>query len=228
MNQGQSEKKHNYLPLILIVEDDPDTQCIYADYLGCNGYRTLAASSGEEALALAQDYPPDLALLDIIMPGISGRVVAARLREQYPGIGIVFITAVRCIELAVKEMRQGALDYLVKPVRLSQLLETINEAWAVCRENARVQLGDLTIDMRENRATRAGNPVPLTPMEGKLLTCLARQLGQVTSYEKLWQMVWGCTGTPDKNLIQRTASNLRAKVGRGQLTCIWGQGYRLG
>lgn len=110
-----------HTPLILIVEDDEDARTIYSDALTHNGYCTLVATNGKEALVLAKAHPPDLALLDIMMPGMSGREVAAWLREHHPEVKIIFVTALDSIEVAVEEMHRGAFYYLNKPVRPQRL-----------------------------------------------------------------------------------------------------------
>ena len=222
---GMFDQTHT--PLILIVEDDRDASTIYADYLTHNGYPTQVAANGEEALALAKAHPPDLALVDIVMPGISGREVTAWLREHHPEVKIIFVTVLDSVETAVEEMRRGAFYYLTKPVRPRRLLEIVEMAWAACRASAQVRVEDLVIDLREGQATLKGEPVPLTALESKLLTCLAQRQGQETSYGNLWRKVWGCSGPPDKGLIQRAASRLREKLGKEWIVCVRGQGYRL-
>ena len=224
----QSEPVQTRVPLILIVEDDRDARTIYSDYLTHSGYRTLVAASGKEALALAKAHPPDLALVDIVMPGMSGREVAAWLREHQPEVKIIFITAFGSTELAVEEMHRGAFYYLTKPVRPSRVLEVVEEAWTAYRVSDQVRVEDLTVDLRGEQATVEGEAVPLTSREDKLLTCLARRRGRETSYDELWRAAWDYSGPLNKGLIQRTVSNLRAKVGKDKITCVWGHGYRLG
>ncbi|MDY7078421.1 MAG: response regulator transcription factor [Chloroflexota bacterium] len=224
----QSEPIQTRVPLILIVEDDQDARTIYSDHLTYNGYRTLVAASGEEALALAKAHPPDVALVDVRLPGMSGQEMTAWLKEHQPEVKIILITAFGSTELAVEEMHRGAFYYLTKPVRPSRVLEVVEEAWAAYRASAQVRVGDLVVDLREGRATVEGEAVPLTLQESKLLVCLVRRRGREASYEELWQEVWDYTGPPDKGLIQRAVSNLRRKVGQGKIKCVWGRGYRLG
>jgi len=227
--QEQDKRLQARTPLILIVEDDEDARTIYSDYLSRHGYRTLAAASGEEGLALAEAHPLDLALLDIMMPGMSGREVAAWLRKNYPKVEIIFITALISTAVAVEEMHRGAFYYLTKPVSLRQLLEIVQKAWATRRTRSQVRAGDLVVDLRRGQATLEGEPVPLTPQESEVLVYLARRRGEVASYEDLWEEVWGYYGPPNQGLIQRTVSNLRGKVGsKGKIACVWGRGYRLG
>ena len=226
--QIQGRPAQTRTPLILIVEDDRDARTIYSDFLTHSGYRTLVAANGEEALALAKAHPPDLALVDIMMPGMSGWEVATWLKEHCPEVKTIFVTALDSVDLAVEAIRRGGFYYLVKPVRPSRVLGVVEEAWTACRANAQVRVEDLVIDLREGRATLEGEPVSLTSRESELLTCLARRRGRETSYDELWREVWNCPDPPDKGLVQRTVSNLRRKVGQGKIKCVWGYGYRLG
>ena len=222
--QEQGELPRAPTPLILVVEDDDDTRTIYSDYLTHHGYRTLPAAKGEEALALAKAHSPDVALVDVRLPRMSGQEVAAWLREHQPEMKIIFVTVVASLDVAVEEMRRGAFYYLTKPVKLQQLLVTVEEA---CRTNTRVRVGNLVVDLREGQATLEGKPVPLTALEGKLLTCLACHRGRVTSYDELWQEVWGYDSLPDKRVIHKALSRLREKIGRDRLVCIRRRGYML-
>ena len=157
---------------------------------------------------------------------MSGREVAAWLREHYPAVKIIFVTALDAVKVAVEEMHRGAFYYLTKPVRPRRLLEVVERAWAACQASAQVRVEDLIVDLREGQATLKGEPVPLTTLESKLLGCLARR--REMSYDELWQEVWGYANPVDKGLIQRTVSNLRAKVGQDKIECLRGRGYRLG
>jgi DNA-binding response OmpR family regulator len=225
--RAQGKSLQTRTPLVLIVEDDRDASTIYSGFLAHYGYRTLVAANGKEALTLAKVHSPDLALVDIMMPGMSGREVAAWLRKHYPEVVLIFVTAVDEVDVVVEEMHRGAFYYLTKPVSPSRVLEVVERAWAACRASDQVRVGDLVVDLREGRATVEGEAVPLTLQESKLLVCLARRRGREASYEELWQEVWEYTGPPDKGLIQRAISNLRRKVGQGRIKCVWGRGYRL-
>ncbi len=222
---GKFNRTHT--PLILIIEDDGDVSAMYSDFLTHNGYRTVVATNGKEALTLAKVHSPNLALVDIVMPGMSGREVAAWLRVHHPETKIIFVTALNSVEVAVEEMHQGAFYYLTKPVRLQRLLETAVRAWSVCQAGTLVEVGDLVIDQQRSQVTRKGRTVPLTMLESRLLTCLVQCQGQETSYDDLWREVWDYDGSPDRGLIQRAMSRLREKLDEEQIVCVRGLGYRL-
>ena len=122
--------------LILIADDDMDTRTILVDYLSHRGYEVAAARDGNEALELAKAWPPDLALLDVMMPGRSGVGLASLLKELYPDIQVIIITAYGSIGLAVEAMQKGAFCYLTKPIRLQQLLKTIQDVMNADEESS--------------------------------------------------------------------------------------------
>lgn len=119
---------------ILIADDDPDVRSIFGDYLIHAGYSVQTAADGDRALEMAAQSPPDIALVDVMMPGPSGMVLAARLMELYPDVIVIIITAYSSINLAIEVIQKGAYGYLVKPVRPKQLLDRIEEAWKSSRK----------------------------------------------------------------------------------------------
>ena len=120
---------------VLIADDDPDVRRIFGDYLTFAGYSVQTAADGDQALVLAAQTPPDIALLDVMMPGPSGMTLATRLMEQFPDVIVIIITAYSSISLAIEVMQKGAYGYLVKPVRPTQLLDRLEEAWKTSRRN---------------------------------------------------------------------------------------------
>lgn len=124
------DKRH-----VLIADDDPDVRRIFGDYLTYAGFNVQTAADGDEALALAAQMPPDIALLDVMMPGPSGMVLATQLMEKFPNVIVIIITAYSSINLAIEVMQKGAYGYMIKPVRPRQILERIEEAWRASRGN---------------------------------------------------------------------------------------------
>jgi two-component system nitrate/nitrite response regulator NarL len=115
-------------PCVLVADDHQDTRNMLTHGLRCIGCDVLAADCGKEALRLAAAHHPDLALLDVVMPGPSGMQLAALLREQDPAIEIVIVTAHSSVEHAVEAMRRGACYYMSKPLNMSKLLAVVEEA----------------------------------------------------------------------------------------------------
>lgn len=222
------DTQNSSVPVVLIVDDDVDTCDILYDLLGAHGYQCHVAHDGETALSLAGTHPLDVVVLDIILPDCSGLEVLAELKTLRPEMEVVMLTVMDEADSAKEAMRDGAFDYLVKVSSIQQILAVVNEAWASRQANAQVCLEDLNIDLRAEVVTVAGKPTELTPTEWAVLTCLIRQRGEIVQYTDLWQAVWSENTPPDINLIQRTVSNLRQKVGESCIENVWGRGYRLG
>ncbi|MBN1874205.1 MAG: response regulator transcription factor [Anaerolineae bacterium] len=118
-----------HIPNILVADDDPDLRRIMIDYLMDCGYRVWSASDGEQVLALARENSIDFALLDVVMPKISGVELIVPLRLIHPGVIIILLTAYGTIPQAVEALRLGAFDYLEKPLQLERMQEIIERAW---------------------------------------------------------------------------------------------------
>ncbi len=133
---------------ILIADDDPDARTILTDSLTHRGYEVWAACDGQQALALAKAHPVDVALLDVVMPGLSDVELISPLRSLQPGIVIILLTAYGAIPQAVEAIKLGAFDYLEKPLQPKRVRAAIERAWAA-RQASVLTLGDLTRRERE-------------------------------------------------------------------------------
>jgi DNA-binding response OmpR family regulator len=186
------------------------------------------AGDGEAALTLARTHPLDVVVLDILLPGCSGLEVLVQLKALQPEAEVVMFTVLDEAEPAKEALRDGAFDYLVKSPSIRQILAVINKAWAARQARTQVCLADLHVDLRAGVAMVAGEPVELTSREWAVLSFLAQRCGEIVEYADLWRAVWSTCTPPARNLIQRTVSNLRAKVGEACIQNVRGQGYRLG
>jgi len=165
------------------------------------------------------------ALVDVRMPGPSGMALTERLKELWPEMEIIIITAYGSITNAASAVRRGAFHYLPKPLSPQQVQAVVEEALEAQR--ARVRVGEWVVDLREGHVTSKGKLAPLTTLEERLLVCLARRGDRVVSYEDLWCQVWSYDGPPDKGAIHKVASRLREKVGQEWIVAVRGRGYRL-
>ena len=181
---------------ILIVEDEADLSEMLRYNLEAEGFRVVAAASGDEAVERIRDGVPDLILLDWMLPGMSGIELCRRWRakEETTRTPIIMLTARGEEEERVRGLATGADDYVVKPFSIPELLARIN---ALLRRSspqlvtAVLKAGDLELDRTSHRVRRGGREVHLGPTEYRLLEYLMRHPGRVYSREQLLDGVWG-------------------------------------
>jgi phosphate regulon transcriptional regulator PhoB len=221
---------------VLIVEDEPDIRDLLVFHLEREGYQVTKCRSGEEAVRLAQAAPPDLLLLDVMLPEMDGLEVCRRLRRDphTQAIPIVMLTA-RGDEMdRVLGLELGADDYVVKPFSPRELVARIRAVLRRARPSpgtAPVAVGGLTIDAAAHTVTVGGVPVALTRREFDLLRALIEARGRVLSREFLLDHVWGYTaaGEIESRTVDVHVRRLRQKLGvEGQrIGTVTGVGYRL-
>jgi len=181
---------------ILVVDDEPTLRETLAENLESDGFRVVTAADGREALARFHESAPDLILLDLMLPEISGIEVCRAIRRE-SGVPILMLTA-RDSELdKVVGLELGADDYVTKPFGLRELLARVR---ALIRRADRpgapetgesVQLGRVTVDLAGHRVLREGQPIAVKPKAFELLVFLLRNPGQVFTRDQLLQRVWG-------------------------------------
>ena len=200
---------------ILVVEDEAFTRQLVSVALQATGYRVSDAADGESALRAARDEQPDLALLDVKLPGIDGWELCRRLRETRE-LPVIFLTALGDDEDIVKGLRAGGDDYLVKPFSPAVLVARVE---AVLRRTAgpRAQtltLGALNVDLGSGKVERDGRTITLTATELKILTTLARQPGTMVSAQQLVAEIQGhhITEREARPLMKVHVRNLRQKI----------------
>jgi two-component system, OmpR family, response regulator ResD len=236
---------------VLVVDDEPTIGEIVARYLERAGYSTRIASDGPQALALSAQSPPDLVVLDIMLPGIDGLEVMRRLREPEgsPGARVILLTARGREAERIVGLRRGADDYVVKPFSPGELVARVEAVLRRERPAAGVaaQVGDLAPalqfdGLRVEPATRrvlAGGREPtggerelsLTVREFDLLAFLARHAGQVFSRDRLMELVWQLPDYTDSSTVTVHIRRLRAKIEPDPerpryIQTVWGVGYR--
>jgi DNA-binding response OmpR family regulator len=227
---------------ILVVDDTPQNIRLLEAVLTPRGYRVVAAGSGAEALAAIAAAPPDLVLLDVVMPGMDGYEVCRRLREDPATrlLPVVMITASGDQE-KVDAIEAGADDFVAKPFNPAELLARIETALRRAAPTprtepagptARQQLDGLVIDHERCRATVDGAPLALTPTEYRLLRALASRPGTVIPREELAESVWGYHDYGVGRSLDVHMRRLRGKLNAGGATApslltARGFGYRL-
>jgi DNA-binding response OmpR family regulator len=220
---------------ILVVDDDTTVSEILSRYLVREGYDVDSVADGEVALRRTKSHPPDLILLDLMLPGMSGLDVCRRVRK-FSGVPIIMLTARGEENERVFGLRLGADDYVVKPfsprevaARVTSVLRRTN-GLGKNQEIETINAGRLGLDVRARSATVDGRAVELTAREFDLLCFLARQPHQVFRRAQLLEAVWGYT-IGDTATVTVHVRRLRAKIevdpARPKLIeTVWGIGYR--
>jgi DNA-binding response OmpR family regulator len=225
---------------ILVVEDDPATRTFLADNLTADGYEVLACDCARDALSLLEAKTPDLLLLDLGLPDLSGLEVLRRVREadgvtsrMDPGTPVLLLTG-RAGEIdRVRGFERGADDYLGKPFGYAELRARIHAVLRRTRARrslGRIRAGALEIDPVSHRVLLRGEPVELSAKEFALLRVLAVEPARVWSKEDLLRTVWGFRSMGRTRTVDSHACRLRRKLGvHGDryIVNVWGVGYRL-
>jgi DNA-binding response OmpR family regulator len=203
---------------ILIVDDDLQLLQLVALNLELEGYAVLLASDGLQALSQIETHAPDLVLLDVMMPRMSGFAVCHRVRE-FSTVPIIIITAQGRSQDKVRGLDLGADDYLTKPLNMDELLARVRAVLrrAQVTEDERalrtaMTIGDLTIDFGQQLVLMAGRKVVLTPTEYRLLADLARNAGRIVPQDLLLERVWGKEYVGEHHMLQVNINRLRHKL----------------
>lgn len=219
---------------MLVVDDDPTLLEIAATYLMAAGGVVDTAADSVVALELAASRPPDLVVLDRMIPGVDGLTVARRLRET-SAVPIIMLTALGEPEHRIEGLEAGADDYLAKPFSPRELVlraeNLVRRAHPAGASGGDVSLGRLRIDAERHVVTLDGTDLALTARELDLLAYLARRPGRTVSREQLLAEVWGWT-VGDVSTITVHVRRLREKIEADAaapeiIATVWGVGYRL-
>ena len=215
---------------ILIIDDDAAIGNLEQEVLERAGYAVLRAYSGTEALLLLKDSRPDLVLLDLMLPGLSGEEVLPQLQ----GISVIVVSAKTAVQDKVGLLLGGAADYLTKPFDTKELLARVAVR---LREAARSPLaaiyacGSLTLDTASHEVRAAGTPVSLTRTEYAILKLLMQNPGQVITKSVMLDRISLDTQDCTESSLKQHVSNLRRKLrdvgGEDTIESVWGIGFRL-
>lgn len=221
---------------ILVVEDDPIIRQTVDYALRRAGFTTRTSGDGVEALGMAQNDPPDLILLDLMLPGINGFEFADRIRRTDSEVAIVMVTALSQEGDKVRGLDAGADDYITKPFSTEELLARVRANLRRVRERAIIQtdetieIGDLIIEPSQLRVKVAGIPVKLRLKEFQLLVALARDPGRLLTRQRLAREVWGYDHLASSRTIDVHIRRLRQAVEDDSsftyIHTVHGAGYR--
>jgi DNA-binding response OmpR family regulator len=222
--EGKNHERETAMPAkkttILVADDDAQILRLVTRNLQLEGYQTLTATNGQEALEQIEAKTPDAVLLDVMMPKLDGFAVCERVRE-FSTVPIVLITARGQEQDKIRGLDLGADDYLTKPFSVDELLARVR---AVLRRSAfgaadqaqqtvsTATLGEISIDYAQHQVTRAGQPIDLTPIEYRLFTYLAQNAGRVLTQNMLLEHVWGAEYSGEHHMLQVNINRLRRKI----------------
>lgn len=223
---------------ILIVEDDNDINHMLCELLSNQGYETSSAFSGTEALLYIERETPAAVILDLMLPGMTGEELLARIKEIDEGISVIISSAKDDVHTRVELLRAGADDYVVKPFDTEELLARLE---AVLRRNGRRSSGenaesltykDIVMEPEDFRITVSGEEITLTRREYLILELLIRNPGKVFTKNNIYESVWNEEYLGEDNAVNVHISNIRqklAKVNSGEtyIQTVWGIGFKM-
>jgi DNA-binding response OmpR family regulator len=218
---------------ILVVDDDPSVSSVLKRGLAYEGFAVDTAASGSEGLAAARERPPDLVILDVMMPGLDGWEVLKRLRAADSQLPILMLTAREAPSDEIKGLETGADDYVTKPFTFEVLAARVRAALRRRQADQAdvLRFEGLVLDTGTRRATRAGREMDLTSTEYDLLHLFLQHPRRVLPKEFLMERVWGYDFGGNANIVEVYVKQLRQKLeaaGEQRLIhTLRGQGYVL-
>ena len=220
-------------PLILIAEDDADIRALLRLYLEGDGFRVLEAEDGTAALVLAREHAPDMAILDIMMPGMNGFELTRALRK-YSEIPILILSAKSQDNDKILGLNLGADDYIAKPFNPLEIVARVKAQLRSAARNSSdiITVRELSLDTAAFQLTKSGVPIPLTPMEYKILALLMRSPGRIFTKIQLYEGAIGNYFEGDDNTMMVHISKLREKIeddprNPRYIITVRGLGYKL-
>jgi DNA-binding response OmpR family regulator len=219
---------------VLVVDDEPIVREVVVRYLQREGYRTLEAGDGERARELLERDPPNLVVLDVMLPGLDGLSLCRWIRGRSE-VPVILLTARGEEADRIVGLELGADDYVTKPFSPRELAARVRtvlrRALPAPLGEARLSLGDLEIDAGTREVTKGGEPLRLTAREFDLLWFLASNRRRVFSRDQLMDRVWGYEAALDTGTVTVHVRRLREKIEDDPsrpklLETVWGVGYR--
>lgn len=224
-------------PLVLVVEDEPAQREVLAYNIRAEGFDVITASAGDEALEAVRDTPPDVIVLDWMLPHVSGIEVCRQLKmaTETSKIPVIMLSARSEDTDKVRGLETGADDYITKPYSVAELLARLRTQLRRVRPSTvgeRLEYQDILVDLAEHRVYRGGDTLSLGPTEFRLLSAFMERPGRVWSREQLLDRVWGRDIYVDSRTVDVHVGRLRKALKVGEagdpIRTVRGAGYALG
>jgi two-component system OmpR family response regulator len=202
---------------VLVVEDDPKIASFVVKGLKQSGFAVDHSADGAEAHAMASAVTYDAAIVDVMLPGMTGLQLVQSLRQLGVRTPVIFLSAKATVEDRVRGLQAGGDDYLTKPFAFSELLARVQaliRRASHAAEPTSLQVGDLRLDLLTREVTRDGRRIELQPREFSLLEFLMRHAGRVVTKTMILEHVYDYSFDPQTNVIDVLVSRLRQKVDR--------------
>jgi Response regulators consisting of a CheY-like receiver domain and a winged-helix DNA-binding domain len=221
-------------PSVLVIDDDATLLELLGGHLERAGYRAVTATTGMDGLRLLSEQTIDLAIVDVMMPGMDGWEICRRVRLQ-SSVPVIMLTAKSGEIDKLRGFGLGVDDYVTKPFSFAELTARIGavlgRAKVTSIPDTRIVTGDLVIDLGQRKVTRAGERVELTPTESRLLEALSREAPRPLSTDQLVEQVWGSRYAGETEHVKHYVWSLRRKVEQDpgdprHILTVRGFGYR--
>lgn len=233
---AESRQAPAMAPSVLLVEDEPGIVDFVKRGLQAEGFSVQAAVDGAEGQRRALTESFDVIVLDLMLPGVGGMEILERLHEAKPELPVIVLTARGDVEDRVAGLDAGAVDYLVKPFSLAELLARMRAQLRMAAQASAsipmtLHCGDIEMSLLTRKVRRGGALVALSTTEFELLAYLMRHRGHVVSREQILSAVWGYEHDPATNVVDVYIGYLRRKLGQPErpapIVTVRGVGYRI-
>jgi len=216
---------------ILVIDDEPGIVRFVRRALEADGHTVYAASDGTDGLRSAGEIRPDLVILDLLMPGVSGMGVLAAMLAEAPSTRVLVLSAVGDVQARVKCLEVGAVDFLAKPFAVTELVARVRSRLrdlptGPSRAES-LEYGPFRLDLRTRQLHSGGRNIELSQREFSLMQHLMRNAGAVCTRAELLSEVWGYAFDPGSNVVDVTIARLRSKIKDLRIETVRNVGYSL-
>jgi two-component system, OmpR family, response regulator ArlR len=200
------------LQTVLIVEDDKGIQKYLKELLLDNGFSVKVANDGVVALDMLKKAQPDLVLLDLNLPNVTGETVCLEIRKHYPDVRVIILTAKDTTQDIIQGLNLGADDYVTKPFVADELMARIQARLRNGDSDSKLRVGDLELDNNSLEVNRSGKSIKLTPQEFKLLQYLMNNKGRILTRDMILNRIWPSSYDIETRVVDVYMGYLRKKI----------------